>query len=215
MTAVFEVVRASAERAEKLESLVTELVYATGPVTYGYQFADRRAFFDDFVAASWRAAGSLFAWDIATLALAGGELAGLELGFVGREFYIRKDALAGVTRALLADGRTTVAEVQSLAVRADKASYLNAHIPDDVYYVLALSVRESQRGRGVGARLLRNAMEAARGAGLRALELDVLADNPAVRFYESMGLEVVAETRSPELTRDHGFSAELRLRIGL
>ena len=44
---------------------------------------------------------------------------------------------------------------------------------------------------------LENAMRRGREMGHRALELDVLSDNPAVRFYESLGLELYAETRAP------------------
>ncbi len=215
MSASLEIFRASAANAEKFTPLVPGLVHATGPVSYGYQFGDRPGFFDDFVAASWRTPGTLFAHDVTTLALSDGELAGLEIGCVGSAFYALRGALALVSRELVATGRATLQEVRALAERAENASYLNAHIPDHVYYVLALSVLKMQRGRGIGARLLENAIERARGARLRALELDVLADNPAVRFYESLGLATVAEIRSPELTREHGFPAELRMRIPL
>ena len=43
-----------------------------------------------------------------------------------------------------------------------------------------------------------NAMRTAREAGFSQLHLDVLSDNPAVNFYRSMGLEVLAETRAPK-----------------
>ena len=39
-----------------------ELIHATGPVTYDYQFL-RRALFDDIVKASWATPGTLFAYD--------------------------------------------------------------------------------------------------------------------------------------------------------
>ncbi len=116
---------------------------------------------------------------------------------------------------LVAGGRATQREALGLAERAEKASYLNAHVPADVYYVLALSVPEPYRGRGVGARLLAAAMTRARAAGHRALQLDVLSDNPAVQFYRAMGLSTIAEIRSPELTRDHGFPSEQRMPIAL
>jgi ribosomal protein S18 acetylase RimI-like enzyme len=192
---------------------IPALILATGPVSYRYQFP-RAAFFEDFVGESWRRAGTLFGHDAATLAFEDGALAGVELGFRGPEFYTRRDALAGVSRALLESGQTTREELHELGRRAGEASYLNAHIPDDVYYLHALGGRRAAR-RGVGARLLQRAVDAARAARLRALELDVLADNPAVRFYESFGLVIVAETRAPRLSREHGFPSELRLRLRL
>ena len=43
----------------------------------------------------------------------------------------------------------------------------------------------------------------------------VLADNPAVGFYQANGLSIVVETRSLELTRDHGFPSEYRMAVTL
>jgi hypothetical protein len=51
-------------------------------------------------------------------------------------------------------------------------------------------------------------------AGIRdgrvALELDVLSDNPAVQFYRSQGLELLAETRAPK-PQEYGVPPELRM----
>jgi ribosomal protein S18 acetylase RimI-like enzyme len=213
VTGAPEIAAARAEHVEKFAPLLPDLVRATGPLSYDYQFGKRPGFFDDFIAASWRTPDTLFGHDVARVALSSGELAGIEIGFDGPDFYRRRDALAQVSAVLIATGRATLPELRALASRSEKASYLNAYIPDGVYYVLALSVRERQRGRGVGARLLLHAIERARGAGHRALQLDVLADNPAVRFYQAMGLDVLAETRSPELSDEHGFPSELRMGI--
>lgn len=51
--------------------------------------------------------------------------------------------------------------------------------------------------------------------GYRELQLDVLAANPAVGFYQANGLRILAETRSPELSRDHAFPSEYRMAVTL
>ncbi len=208
-----EIVAVDAALAARFAERIPALVRATGPVSYDYQFGTRPGLFDDFVGGSWRTPDTLFSHSVARLALADDELGGLEIGFDGPDFYRLRDALAQVSARLVESGRATVAELRELAVRSAKASYLNAHIPRRVYYVHALSVPERFRGRGFGARLLEHAIARARASGHRALQLDVLADNPAVRFYLSMGLTVLAETRSPELSREHGFPSELRMEI--
>lgn len=215
MSGAPEILAVDAALGARLAPLVPELVRATGPISYGYQFGERRAFFDAFVRGSWHTTGTLFAHDAARAALVDGELAGLEIGFDGPEFQTRRDALARVSAELLANGETTPDELRGLAVRSARASYLNPHVPRRVHYVHALSVPERLRGRGIGARLLEHAIERARRAGHRVLQLDVLADNPAVRFYESMGLSVLVETRSHELSREHGFPSELRMELAL
>jgi len=213
--AAIELVRADSALAERFAALMPGLIHATGPVSYAYQFGARAEFFDEIVFASWRGRDSLFSHDATTLALVDGELAGIELGFPGREFYPRRAAVGAIVSDLVSRGRASRDEALALSARAEKASYLNAHVPGGTYYVHALSVREPWRGKGVGARLLRDALERAHSAGHRALQLDVLADNPAVAFYRAHGLATLSETRSPDLTRDHGFPSELRMAIAL
>lgn len=133
----------------------------------------------------------------------------------GSDFYTFKDNLAALARDLMARGEASHEELGGLMMRAGKASYLNAHIPDDVYYLHALAAFPQHRGKGIGKALLRTAMERARAQGFRELQLDVLADNPAVSFYQAMGLSILAEIRSPELSRDHGFPSEYRMSVSL
>ena len=92
------------------------------------------------------------------------------------------------------------------------ASYLNAAIPSSVYYIHALAVKESQRGKGIGAKLLQHAIDKAKQAGLRALHLDVLSDNPAVVFYRSLGFDCLVETTAP-VPLQHGVPMEMRMAI--
>jgi ribosomal protein S18 acetylase RimI-like enzyme len=56
---------------------------------------------------------------------------------------------------------------------------------------ITVGVRPDARGRGVGAALLTVLADEARGRGVAALSLSVEVDNPAVRLYERAGFEVV------------------------
>ena len=201
-------------QAARLAPLIPDLIRATGPVSYDYQFGPD-GLLERLVAASWPVPGTLFSAACVTAATEGDELLGIELGFAGPDFYVFKDGLAAMAPGLIAQGVATHHELSGLIKRAGKASYLNAHVPEGVYYLHALSAPPRHRGRGIGGALLRAAVERARDAGYRELQLDVLADNPAVDFYRAMGLSILAETRSPELTRDHGFPAEYRMAVSL
>ena len=53
-------------------------------------------------------------------------------------------------------------------------------------------------------------MRLGREHGFRALELDVLSDNPAVEFYRAMGLELLVESRAPD-PEAHGVPPEWRM----
>lgn len=213
-TGTIQLGRLDTPQVERFAPLIPELIRATGPASYGYQFGSD-GLLERLVAVSWRAPGTLFSAACVTAATDGDELLGIELGFAGPDFYAFKDGLAALAPGLIAEGVVTRDELAGLMKRAGKASYLNAHVPDGVYYLHALSALPAHRGRGVGRALLRAAVERAREAGFRELQLDVLADNPAVGFYQAMGLSILAEIRSPELSRDHGFPAEYRMAVVL
>ena len=202
------------DQAARFAPLIAELIWATGPVSYGYQFGDQ-GLLARIVVASWRAPDTLFAASATTLATDGDELVGLELGFAGPNFYVFKNNLVGLAGDLITQGVVTFAELEGLAERAEQASYLNAHVPDDVYYLHALSTPERHRGKGAGRQLLHAAIGRARAEGYRELQLDVLADNSAVGFYQANGLRILSETRSPELSREHGFPSEYRMAVTL
>lgn len=195
--------------------LIPGLIRATGPVSYDYQFGTD-GLLERLVTASWTAPDTLFCAACTTAAVgADGELLGIELGFEGPKFYAFKVNLAALAPGLIERGEVSYEQLVGLTQRAAKASYLNAHVPDDVYYLHALSAFPQHRGKGVGKALLTAAIARARAAGYRELQLDVLADNPAVSFYQAQGLQILAEIRSPDLTRDHGFPDEYRMAVTL
>lgn len=199
---------------ERLAPQIAGLIRATGPVSYDYQFGGPDLL-EAVVAVSWRTPQTLFCAACTTAAMDGDELLGIELGFAGPNFYVFKNNLAVLAPGMIARGEIAYEAFAGLAERAEKASYLNAHVPDDVYYLHALSTPPQHRGKGVGRDLLKAAIGRAKAAGYRELQLDVLADNPAVAFYQAMGLRIRAELRSPELTRDHRFPAEYRMAVTL
>lgn len=199
---------------ERFGPQIPALIRATGPVSYDYQFGVD-GLLERLVKASWPVPETLFCAASVTAALDGDELLGIELGFAGPDFARFRSNLAALTPDLIARGAATQDEIIGLAERARKASYLNAVVPDDVYYLHALSVPPEHRGKGVGQALLDAAVQRARAAGYRELQLDVLSTNQAVGFYRAMGLEMLSEVQSPELSRFHAFPSEYRMGVAL
>jgi len=203
-----------ADQIARFAPLIPGLIRATGPVSYDYQFGVD-GLLEQAVVASWTTPDTLFCAACTTAVTQGDELLGIELGFAGPNFYAFKVNLAALAPTLMAQGKASYEQFAGLAARAETASYLNAHVPDDVYYLHALSTPPQHRGKGVGRDLLKAAIGRAKAAGYRELQLDVLADNPAIGFYQAMGLRILAELRSPELSRDHGFPSEYRMAVTL
>ena len=176
---------------------IPELVWSTGPVSYEYHFSDR-SLFDAVVQGSWSAAGTLFAADATTLAVEGDELMGIEIGMPGNEFRERQNALGPVWQKLVTDAAIDAGDIGGVLERSEHASWLNPLVEADTYYIHALAVKPEFRGKRIGYLLIEDAIRRAREGGYAKFQLDVLSDNPAVGFYRSVGLEVLAETTAPK-----------------
>ncbi|MGI9324077.1 MAG: GNAT family N-acetyltransferase [Pseudomonadales bacterium] len=207
------IVQADAVLAAEYETEIAELVYATGPVSYDYHFP-KRVIFDEMVNRSWRVDGTLFAADATRLALEGDQLLGIEIGFHGPEFRERQAALGPLWAGMLDEGIASDEDLKLVLARSSHAQWLNPVVHAGVHYVHALSVTPEARGKRVGMQLLSQAMSAAKSAGHKELQLDVLSDNPAVNFYQSMGLELLVESRAPK-PQEHGVPPEWRMGIDL
>lgn len=201
------------DRAAQYTDDVVELVYNSGPPTYDYQFVTRAAF-DRLIGDSWLAEGTLCGYDGTTVALEDDDLLGIEIGYAGPEFDRRKKTLRPLWESIIEDGAVTHDELAEIARRSYLASYLNAAIPASAYYVHALSVRPDHHGQGIGAALMKDAIDRAADEGYRVVHLDVLSDNPAVKFYEAFGFEVLAQTVAP-IPHSHGVPMEQRMSLDL
>lgn len=196
---------------ERFAEEIGGLVHATGPVSYDYHFP-KRAIFDQLTKLSWLRDGSLFAADATHLALRDDQLLGIEIGFPGSEWKAREAALGSLWTVLIDGGQVSQHDLKEILTNSDHASWLNPAVPSDVYYVHALSVKSEARGQKVGMELLSQAMSRAKAEGFRGLQLDVLSDNPAVNFYQSMGLELLVESLAPK-PNAAGVPAEYRMGI--
>ncbi len=208
-----EIVAAAGDAIEAFANEIPELVWATGPVSYEYHFADRDLF-DAIVLGSWRREGTLFAADATNLAVEGGQLLGIEIGMPGGEYRTRQHALGPVWQELVANDAVSPADIAGVLERSEHASWLNPVIDDETYYIHALAVKPEFRGKRLGYHLIDSAISRARDAGFAKFQLDVLSDNPAVGFYRSVGLELLAETTAPK-PAEFGVPPEYRMGMSL
>jgi ribosomal protein S18 acetylase RimI-like enzyme len=192
---------ATREQAE----VAAPLMYDTDPHLFGYFFGDDQELALRYFAAQWRQERSLFSYRCCTVAVAGGALLGIELGYDAKtQADVFRDtgrhAVQILTPQQMAQLRNAMSYVQ----------YLVPPLPRDAYYVLHLAAAPVARGCGVGARLLAAAFDKARSNGFRVCHLDVASDNPAVRFYERMGMEILSESRVVPL-QQHSIASHYRM----
>jgi ribosomal protein S18 acetylase RimI-like enzyme len=206
-----QLVDTTKELQEAFASDIPELVWATGPVSYDYHFADRKLF-NAVVLGSWRQEETLFAAKKTTLAIEDGQLMGIKIGMPGPEFRAREAALETVWRELVTSKQINTEDIEGLLQRSQHASWLNPVIHSDTYYILAISVKPECRGKRIGYLLMDNAISIAREQGFAKLQLDVLSDNPAVEFYRAVGFELLAETRTP---KPSAFGVPPEYRMGM
>jgi len=193
-----------AEPAE--EETAARLIYDTGSYVFDCLY-DRD--FDAFLkitAALWLQQGGAFSHVHARAALHDGRLAGIALGFP--QHLYEQEFGTGMMAMAEMGSPELLAHLPSVA---GHIPWLFPEVPDDAWYLLFLSAHPEARGRGIGELLLNDCFERARKAGCASLHLDVASVNPAVRFYERMGLERLAETSVPKIAASHGVPPHIRM----
>lgn len=190
------------------------LFWLTGPASYGYQ-AGSRDVLDPLVKESWLSTGSLFSHDSAHLVIEDDKLLAMEVGFdEAPGFYERVEALEAHWHPILERGDVKIEQLDGVADRMAQCAWLNPVVPADVYYLHAIAVVPERRGSGLGAALLRAAIQRASAANLAEVQLDVLSDNPAVDLYRSFGFECHVESTAP-IPLASGVPTEYRMGLSL
>lgn len=197
------------EEATVVAAQVPDFFYATGPLSYDYQFGDR-SLFDPIVAEAWQTPGTLYSFDCAAIIKEHDKVIALLSSFHSPEFRPRVKALSKSNTGLLARGEIDRDSLFKLADRADKASWLNPKHRAGIYYINAIAVDPNHRGEKLGFKLMMHARDQAKKLGYSAIDLDVLSNNSAVSFYQSLGFEILCETRATE-PYENGVPSELRM----
>ena len=185
--------------------LAAELIHATEPHIFGYLHGHDMALLRSHLGFQWQQTDSLFSHRFCTAAMHDGALAGIEIGYGVAE----QEQAAG---AMIEHAMTHMTEAQfaHMATWFEHGHYVLPPVPDDAWYLQHLAVVPQARGRGVGERLLANALERSREAGFSRVLLDLYAENPARSLYERMGFEVIVETLVKPLI-EHGIPLHLRM----
>ena len=203
------IIKAEGKLVELYADEIPELAWSTGPVSYEY-YMKRRSLFDAWVQRLWRTPGTLFSADSAILSIKEGKLLGVAIAFNGGKYRERIRAGGPLWEEMLKADEVTTEEIAGVTERAKLASWLNPVIYSNTFYVHALAVKPEARGKGVGYSMMEYLFEEAKELGYQEFQLDVLSDNPAVGFYRSLGLEVLAETKAPK-PAEFGVPIEFRM----
>ncbi|MBU2644071.1 GNAT family N-acetyltransferase [bacterium] len=196
MNRISESIRLVPAETGRYDEWISDLVFETDPKVFGCLVRGDRALFSRWITPLWQAAECSYSHDCATVALENGELLGFEQGYGGdRHDFLKSrsgEKTAGVFSPELID---------HMKACSRHLNYIIHFIPKSAYYIHLLSVRKDRQGLGVGRRLLENVFARAADAGYKSVQLDVYGGNPAVGFYEAMGLEKRLETRFPAMQK--------------
>jgi ribosomal protein S18 acetylase RimI-like enzyme len=159
----------------------------------GLLYESARPYYDAFagseararrlLAAIWDRPGHTASWEVCTVAVAGGELAGVLAGYP-------VDAADALARRFLrlSIPRLPARQWPGVWRHLRAAGRLAPMPPARAFYVDALAVASDRRRQGVAAALLDDAARRAREAGLAGVALDTGVDNaPARALYEGAG----------------------------
>ncbi len=72
----------------------------------------------------------------------------------------------------------------------------SAHYQEHHRIHIGISVQSEYRGNGLGSKLLNKASSWAKDNGVSSIELEVMANNPAVKLYQKLGYEVIGRVKN-------------------
>jgi ribosomal protein S18 acetylase RimI-like enzyme len=148
----------------------------------------------------WRSERGIYTHKLSHVARLNGKVVGLLISYSPkeeRETAIRWDLESSRKELSIETSRWA----QLDAVRS-QASFLFPKIPEDAYYVQNVVTDPTKaRGRGLGRRFMELAFKRGREEGCGSCHLDVGSTNPAVDFYQELGMYVAIETTVPRLLR--------------
>ena len=165
------------------------LIYQADPAYYDYWFALTPELVLNNLALLWQAPEGSFSHQNHRVWWSGDCLAALAAHYPAQQQATMKQALAAQVDLLPLDASILHRNAAMLA-------FLFPQLPEQAWYLRALTVNPGMRGHGLGSRILRDVLLQAEAAGCREVHTDVDSGNPgAVRFYSRHGFRVVAETR--------------------
>ncbi|TDI59511.1 MAG: GNAT family N-acetyltransferase [Alphaproteobacteria bacterium] len=170
--------------------IAAQLMYSTHPVLHDDLYSGDKA---DVVAcckAIWESKEALESHSIAYGAYAGDALIGFEICGTMDMVREREHVDVGLVKGILS---ATAFEHYDLCFR-DRWSYAFPRFPEETYYVGCLAVLPEWHGKGVGRLLLQDAFDRAKTRKCKDVQLDLYANNPALHFYQAMGMEKLSET---------------------
>ena len=171
------------------------LIHAAGPALYDRLFGPRPEDAVRFFEALFGLPDSLFSYENATVAEAGGRVVGLALAVTAAQ-YRRGAALP---RQLLRRGLPFLMRLLPAAFALRRSTLPP---PPDSLYLGILSVAAPHRSGGIGGRLLEEVGRRAQEAGCAGVCLHAERDNAgARRFYERHGYRITHEHPTPRAAR--------------
>ncbi len=188
---------------------IASRVFETGASNYRYQFVGYENF-RTLIKEALARPRLIFSGDAMTALVDSQGVAGLLSAFSGSEYESRKKEMAAFFADLRSADRFDGEFFDTVAVRARQCSYLNPPVSPRFYYLFAISVADRCRSTGLGQKLMSIVMDKAIETNHRGIHLDVLADNPAVKYYEKLGFAVAAEITVPAAL-EQGVPPHLRM----
>jgi len=184
---------------------IAELIWSTDPVLMNFMFGEMSVF-QRAAAREWPSEAGILCHKQAVVAQTDDRIVGLCIAHTTEEYGPNFEAAQRIQSDALSAAEG--AHIEKALAWMDR---LFPEAQGESFYVLELAVSEEAQGQGLGRRLLSNAVDRARQKGCNRLALDVAADNPAVQFYQQLGLKTEIETRVPFLADGHGVGTHLHM----
>jgi ribosomal protein S18 acetylase RimI-like enzyme len=99
--------------------------------------------------------------------------------------------------------------------RLEALNQFHPDVPEKAFYLQNIAINASLRGNGIGEQLFRSIVVWAQNGHHETMQLDVVSDNPAVKFYIRLGMEIKADTDVPELRTKYDQPSRYRMVLAI
>ena len=190
--------------------VVAELIRSTAPAIWDWVFNYDRGALVECMRAWWEADDALWSHRNAHVVRGDGRPIALLLSFTHEQYARALGPTVAIAQRML-----TQEAFDHMMWAFGWFRAIVIEIPGDARYVNQVAVVPEQRGKGIGTDLLSEEFSRAKLRGLKAVELDVNAENMRARkLYERLGMYVFSTISAPPLKR-YGFETHHRMRIDL
>lgn len=183
------------------------LIYSTGSYFFDHIFSYEKEKILELLKKLFEKNKGIFSHQFTTVAELEGRVVGIEHGYTRRDKQIH-----ALLNSFYIIKHHKFDQILKMLMRNYHIERFLKKIHPNSYYVAHLAVILEYHGKGIGGKLLDNAIKKAKSLHFNFCALDVSIHNKkAIKLYEKKGFKIYKEIRNPELEKKYNLHGQYRM----